>query len=73
MMYLNASVGFFKTPSTFQAPSSEQIYIGLAPGQRVGRALAGDVGTFRARDRRLSVVSMESGAESTESTRAVQS
>ena len=32
--------------------------LGLAPGQRMGRALAGDVATFRARDRRLSVVSM---------------
>ena len=41
-----------------QAPSSEQIYIGLAPGQRMGRALAGDTATFRERDRCLSVVSM---------------
>ena len=58
MMYLNASVDFFKTPSTCQAPSSEQIYIGLAPGQQMGRALAGVVGTFREWDERLSVVSM---------------
>ena len=47
-----------KPPSYCQAPPPEQVDIGPASGQRMGRALAGDVATFRGRDRRLSVVSM---------------
>ena len=42
----------------FTSGSSEQVYIGLAPGQRMRRALAGDTATFRERDRRLPLVSM---------------